>query len=335
MTHTGGPAHLPIWHTALVLGAASLLSMTLFSMTSQALAFPVAPSTLSYSASTSNPTPASQTVTFSMKSLVPRAWNASGDQAWMRISPASGTITREKDQILIQVNATGMASGTYRGTIRIAIADKNNKTQAASVPVTLVVAGSTTGGGASVVPTIQLNPTMLNFTAVAGGPPPLAKPVMLSNPTGGTLTWTMTEPAAWLALNVSNGTTTSETDSISASVSTTGLAAGSYSTAITVTATGSSNSPQTIPVTLTLTAPSTTGTATLTWDANVETNLAGYRVYMGTQTGVYGTPIGVGNTTAYTVGNLTGGRTYYFAVTAVDHDGNESLYSAEVMKAIY
>ena len=326
MIHTGGL--IPRWRTALVLGAATLLSMT-----SEALAFPVAPSTLSYTASTTNPTPASQTVTFSMKSLVPRPWNASGDKVWMVVTPASGMITREQEQIVVQVNATGMPSGTYNGTIRIAIADKKNKTQVTSVPVTMVVAG-TTSGGVPVAPSIQLNPTVLNFSAVAGGPPPLAKPIMLSNPTGGTLTWTMTEPAAWLALNVSTGTTTTETDSISASVSTAGLAAGSYNTAITVTASGSSNSPQTIPVTLTLTMPSTTGTATLTWDANVETTLAGYKVYMGTQSGIYGTPIRVGNTTTYTVGNLTGGRTYYFAVTALDNDGNESLYSTEVTKAI-
>src|SRR6476620_6736004 len=81
---------------------------------------------LSYAASSTSPTPASQTVTFSSKSLVPRAWNASGDSAWMTISPASGTIAREQDQIVVQVNAAGMVAGTYNGTIRIAIDDKKN-----------------------------------------------------------------------------------------------------------------------------------------------------------------------------------------------------------------
>jgi len=170
---------------------------------------------------------------------------------------------------------------------------------------------------------------------VAGGPPPLAKPITLSNPIGGTLTWTMTEPAAWLALNISSGTTTTETDSISASVSTTGLAAGSYSTVITVSASGSSNSPQAIPVTLTVAMPSSTGTATLSWDANSETNVVGYKVYMGSQSGGYGAPIAVGNATTYTIGNLTGGRTYYFSVTAVDTEGTESLHSSEVSKTVF
>ena len=100
-------------------------------------------------------------------------------------------------------------------------------------------------------------------------------------------------------------------------------------------ASGSSNSPRAIPVTLTVTPPSTSGTATLSWDANTDPDLAGYNVYTGTQPGVYGAPISIGNITNYTVGNLTGGRTYYFSLTAVDTLGNESLPSSEVSKSVY
>ena len=325
-------------HTAaLVTTLRTALFLAASAMASEGLAFPVAPATLSYAASMTSPTPPSQSVTFSKKSLVPRPWTASGDVAWIAISPPSGTISREQDQIVVQVNATGMATGTYSGTIRIAITDKNDRVQVTPVPVTLTVtAGSATATAtATVTPSILLNPMSLSFSGVAGGPSPLAKPITVSNPTGGTLTWTLTETAAWLGLNIASGTTTTETDSISASVSTTGLAAGSYNTVITVTASGSSNSPQAIPVTLTLTIPTTTGTATLTWDANTETDVTGYNVYMGTQPGLYGPPMSVGNTTSYTVGNLTGGRTYYFSLTAVDSAGNESQPSSEVSKSVY
>jgi len=328
MNHINTAALVTILRTALFLAASA--------MASEGLAFPVAPATLSYSASITSPTPPSQTVTFSKKSLVPRLWTASGDAAWIAISPPSGTISREQDQIAVQVNATGMAAGTYSGTVRITISDKNDRPQVTPVPVTLVVtAGTPTVGSLTVTPSILLNPTSLSFSGVAGGPAPLAKPLTLSNPTGGTLTWTLTETAAWLGLNISSGTTMTETDSISASVSTTGLAAGSYSTVITVTASGSSNSPQAIPVTLTVTPPTTNGTAALSWEANTDPDLAGYNVYMGTQPGVYGAPISIGNTTSYTVGNLTGGRTYYFSLTAVDTSGNESLHSSEVSKSVY
>jgi hypothetical protein len=54
------------------------------------------------------------------------------------------------------------------------------------------------------------------------------------------------------------------------------------------------------------------------------TNLAGYKVYMGTTTGNLTLLSDVGNTTTYTVTNLPAGSTVYFAVTAYDSTGNES-----------
>ena len=76
--------------------------------------------------------------------------------------------------------------------------------------------------------------------------------------------------------------------------------------------------------------PTSAGGVTLTWDANTEGDLAGYRVYAGTVSGVYGPPIDVGNVTNYTVTNLSEGQTYFFAVTAYDTSGNESGFSSEV-----
>ncbi len=68
----------------------------------------------------------------------------------------------------------------------------------------------------------------------------------------------------------------------------------------------------------------------LAWDANTESDLAGYRVYFGTTSGAYTNPVGVGNVTQYTLGGLTPGQTYYIAVTAFDTSEHESDYSNEV-----
>ena len=75
--------------------------------------------------------------------------------------------------------------------------------------------------------------------------------------------------------------------------------------------------------------------ATLTWNPNTETDLAGYKVYVGTASGTYGAPIDVGNVTTFQVVNLSQGQTYYFAVTAYDYSGNESGFSNEVSKTIF
>ncbi len=73
--------------------------------------------------------------------------------------------------------------------------------------------------------------------------------------------------------------------------------------------------------------------ARLSWNANSEPELAGYKVHYGTSFRTYGTSIDVGKKTTYTVTGLTAG-TYYFAVTAVDTAGNETGFSNEVTKTV-
>lgn len=72
-------------------------------------------------------------------------------------------------------------------------------------------------------------------------------------------------------------------------------------------------------------------TVTLAWDANSETDLAGYILYYGTASRNYATNIDVGNITQYTVRDLPEGVTYFFAAKAYDTDGNESGYSSELV----
>ena len=73
------------------------------------------------------------------------------------------------------------------------------------------------------------------------------------------------------------------------------------------------------------------GQVVLSWDANTDPDLAGYKVYYGTASGTYGTPVNVGNVTTYTVTGLADGQKYYFAATAFDTLGSESGYSNEVV----
>jgi fibronectin type III domain protein len=82
----------------------------------------------------------------------------------------------------------------------------------------------------------------------------------------------------------------------------------------------------------------TAGSATLTWNANVEPDLGGYKVYVGTASGTYsfsGSPFTVGKATTYTVNDLPLNNTYFFAVSAYDNAGNEGPLSVEVSKSIF
>ncbi len=66
-----------------------------------------------------------------------------------------------------------------------------------------------------------------------------------------------------------------------------------------------------------------------TWDANSESDLAGYKIYYGTQSGNYTVSVDAGNTTSVTVNIQDTNKTYFFAITAYDTAGNESGFSQE------
>lgn len=72
---------------------------------------------------------------------------------------------------------------------------------------------------------------------------------------------------------------------------------------------------------------------TLAWDASITPTVSGYKVYFGQAPGTYGAPIVIGNVLTFTVTAL-GAGTYYFAVTAIDAQGNESEFSNEVSQII-
>ena len=84
------------------------------------------------------------------------------------------------------------------------------------------------------------------------------------------------------------------------------------------------------------------GSATVSWskpttdsDGTTLTDLAGFRVHYGTSSQNYLLTAEINDETAESllIPNLEAG-TYFFAVTAFDHNDNESLLSAEVSKVI-
>lgn len=78
------------------------------------------------------------------------------------------------------------------------------------------------------------------------------------------------------------------------------------------------------------------GQVVLAWDANSETDLAGYKVYKGTASRAYTLAVdlpGKSSSPTHTVTGLSAGM-WYFAVTAYNTAGQESGYSNEVSTAI-
>ena len=72
------------------------------------------------------------------------------------------------------------------------------------------------------------------------------------------------------------------------------------------------------------------GELTVSWEANTEDDLKGYKLYYGTSSRNYNTVVDVGNVVSYSLGGLAEGEVYFFAVTAYDTAYNESGFSEEV-----
>ena len=67
----------------------------------------------------------------------------------------------------------------------------------------------------------------------------------------------------------------------------------------------------------------------LSWDANSEPDLAGYRVYRSTNGSAFEKIADGNEIPAYSDRAVEAGKTYRYVVTAVDKSGNESGRSAE------
>jgi hypothetical protein len=73
------------------------------------------------------------------------------------------------------------------------------------------------------------------------------------------------------------------------------------------------------------------GSVTLAWDPNSPSeNIAGYKLYYGTESGYYTGVIDIANGTLRKVSKLAKGYHYYFAVTAYNQEGQESDFSEEL-----
>lgn len=158
-------------------------------------------------------------------------------QSWISVTPSNGVTSSSLTAITVNVNAFGLAAGTYSGQINVTAAGLNQ-----TIPVTLTV-GTSGGGGTGLI-----SPSSLTFTSATDGGTQSQSLIITSSP--GTFfqaNTTTTTGQNWLFASPNNGVTSSSQHPLNITISPSGLLAGTYSGQVIVTVGGST---QTIPVTL-------------------------------------------------------------------------------------
>lgn len=203
----------------------------------------VSPTSLAFSGEEGGTNPSPQYIKIKNSGEGTLNYTISDDAAWMNVSPSSGTSTGQEVTHSVSVDIGGLGEGTYSGTLSITDANAGNSPQIVAVTLTI---------SKQAPPEISVNPTSLTFSAKEGANPS-SQIIKIRNSGGGTLTYSVSDNAAWLTASPTSGSSSGEENSHSVSVDTSGLTEGSYSAAITITDANASNSPQTVNVSLNIT----------------------------------------------------------------------------------
>ncbi len=116
-------------------GASSMTVPVTFTVTAVPT-ISLSPTSLTYTAAQGGTNPASQTVALTNAGGVV-SWTVSDSASWLSVSPASGS---SSSTLTAAVDTTGLAAGTYNGTITVSATGSSSKT----VNVTLMVSAPTT-----------------------------------------------------------------------------------------------------------------------------------------------------------------------------------------------
>lgn len=143
------------------------------------------------------------------------------------------------------------------------------------------IAGWLAGHLAASVPSfIDRSPDTLSSFVIKGSNA-AAQTLTIRNGGGGTMSYTVSDDAAWLSVDPAGGTSTGETDTLTVNYTTAPLNPGKHTATITVTAVSASNSPQTIAITLEVINPSPPGD----FDGDRDVDAQDFATFQGCMTG--------------------------------------------------
>ncbi len=158
-------------------------------------------------------------------------FTASANVPWLAVTPASGSAP---GTLTVTPSLAGLSPGTHTGTVTVTAAGASGSPKA--ITVTLTIAPP---------PALAVAPASLSFSDGT------AKTLAVSNAGGGSLGFSVSDDAPWLAVTPASG---SAPATLTVTPTLTGLSPGTYTATVTILAAGVSGSPKSVPVTLTVPA---------------------------------------------------------------------------------
>ena len=194
------------------------------------------PSSLNFAYQVGGATPAGQSVAVASSGAA-LSYAVTSSATWLAATPASGSTP---GSLSVSVNPSGLAAGTYNGTVSVSATSAGNSPQRVSVTLTVTVAPPAT-------PNLVITPGLLSFSSTSGASAPPAQNLSVTS-SGAALTYTVaTSGGSWLSATPATDTTGSN---VSVTVNPAGMVSGTYRGTVTIAATGAGNTPQTVLVTM-------------------------------------------------------------------------------------
>lgn len=185
----------------------------------------ISPGTVSFSYAAGSTTAGTQKVTVASSGAAVSINALAAGGAWLSVTPASGSTPAS---LTVTANPSGLAAGTYNGTVTVTSGGASNSPQ--TIPVTLVITTSTGSGRLRVWPS---RAAYFEYESGHSTPSPRTLRVMS---TGSPLSFTAAaHGGTWLSVTPSGGTTPG---TLSISVDPTGLASGTYTATVAISANG-------------------------------------------------------------------------------------------------
>lgn len=163
------------------------------------------------------------------------SYTISDDASWLSVSPASGSVTSEADEITLTFTTSGESAGFQTATITVTAAGTSNTPFTMSVNLNVNAA-----------PTIDV-PASISAMAISGNT--VTTELSIKNSGGGLMDYSLSKNETWLSLSETTGMVQAETDLVDITLDASSLAVGTYTDNISITATGATNTPQTVPLT--------------------------------------------------------------------------------------